>query len=499
MKIISIKLLLVIALFQVSCKQTNPLVITSDTINSEKIRAIEYLVNMHSENGNFNGSILVANEGEVLYKKGFGFANMEWDIPNQIDTKFRIASITKQFTAMLIMQLVADNKLDLHTPISRYLPDYPEHNAKLITVHQLLTHTSGTPNNYESKSELDRIPDRQRPEQLMREFAHLPLEFTPGAKFDYSNSGYTVLGVIIEKITGKRYKEVLQDQIFTPLNMVNTGFDGHRAILKHRASGYFKSWGEYYNANYIDMSSVYASGGLYSTVEDLYIWDQALYTEELLPKKYLDLVFTKHISDPDYGGHYGYGWELGTNFIGNTSEQIQIIKHDGVIDGFCALITRMPSSKSSIIVLSNARRGTLNSITKAITGILNDKSYDFPKKPLAKFMSETIKKEGIEKGILFYKEHKNRDDYYISEQELIIAGYKLLHAGNAEDAASVFKLSTEVFPNADNTYDSYAEALLTLGNTSEAIVNYKKSLSLNPNNNNAIEMLKQLEKTKSSE
>ncbi len=495
----TLKLLLILGLFQVSCQQSNTLMITSDTTSTDKIEKIEKLVATYSKYGDFNGSILVAEAGEIIYKKGFGLANMEWEIANQTDTKFRIASVSKQFTAMLIMQLVAENKLDLHTPIINYLPEYPKPNGEKITLHHLLTHTSGTPNNYASNDQLDRIPDRQKPEDLMAQFAHLQLEFSPGEKFDYSNSGYVILGVIIEKITGKPYKEALQDQIFKPLNMMNTGFDSHRAVLKNRATGYFKSWGEYYNANYIDMSSVYAAGGLYSTVEDLFLWDQALYSEKLLPQKYLDLVFTKHIPDPGYNGHYGYGWELVSKSIGKTSEQVQVIVHDGVIDGFCALITRIPSSKSSIILLSNARRGALNGITRAITGILNDKPYEFPKASIAQDFYKIILSDGIEKAMSFYKEHQDSEDYYSSEQELILAGYKLLHAGNAKDAASAFKLSTEIFPYADNPYDSYAEALMTLGKTSEAILNYEKSLSINPNNNNAVAMLKKLRNMKSSE
>jgi tetratricopeptide (TPR) repeat protein len=128
-----------------------------------------------------------------------------------------------------------------------------------------------------------------------------------------------------------------------------------------------------------------------------------------------------------------------------------------------------------------------------VTGVLNDTTYDFPRKPLAKFMSEVIAKEGVEKGIQFYKAHREDSDYSISETDLIVAGYRYLHAGNAKDAAEVFKLSIDVFPDKDNPYDSYAEALMTLGKNEEAIENYKKSLELNPNNNNAVEMLKKLE------
>ena len=206
----------------------------------------------------------------------------------------------------------------------------------------------------------------------------------------------------------------------------------------------------------------------------------------------MDEIFTKHMPDPSYGGYYGYGWELMDKSIGNTNKTIETIGHSGSMQGFCALYTRIPESNSTIIFLNNTKRAFLNAMTTAITGILNDTTYDFPKKPVAMLMSEVIKNEGIDKGIVFYKEHKDLDGYYKSEQELIVAGYRLLHDGNAQDASEVFKLSTEVFPDADNPYDSYAEALMALGKNDKAIKNYKKSFALNPHNQNAVKMLEKL-------
>jgi len=478
---VTLGILALIATVHSSCSQTN-----SNTINSRtKADKIDELVSLYSDYDGFNGSVLVAHEGEIIYKKGFGLANMEWDIPNQTDTKFMIASITKQFTAMLIMQLVAENKLDLQKPISTYLPDYPKENGEQITIHQLLTHSSGiVDGRYDEK--------KFRPKEMVNQFAEEPLQFTPGERFSYSNSGYTLLGYIIETITQKTYEDVLRDKIFTPLNMKNSGFYRHRPLITNMSSGYNKSWGNYFNIDYTDESSAYAAGAIYSTVEDMFLWDQALYSETLLSKKYLDLIFTKHITDSEEGGYYGYGWEFKEKYIGNTTSKIETVGHSGRIYGYRALYTKIQSSNSTIILLNNTSRAFLNGITIAITGILNDKSYDFPLKPLAKFMTQTIEKKGIEKGILFYKEHKDSTNYYVSEQELIIEGYRLLHAGNAIDAAEVFKLSTEVFPNKDNPYDSYAEALMELGKNDEAIKNYKKSLLLNPENDNAKKMLKKL-------
>lgn len=452
---------------------------------TDKTQKIEEIVRLYHQYGGFNGAVLVTYEGEPIYKKGYGMADMEWDIPNKTDTKFQLASVTKAFTAMLIMQLVADNVLELHRPISGYVPDYPKENGDQITIHHLLTHSSGIPNVSNGEKAF-------RPKEMVGQFSNEPLLFSPGTQFGYSNSGYVLLGYIIETVTGKKYEDVLENRIFKPLHMVNSGFYRHKPVLKKMSSGYHKWYGDYFDIDYSDESSAYAAGAIYSTVEDMYLWDQALYTESLLPKKYLDLIFVEHMADPEYGGHYGYGWELIKSGIGNTNNRIATIGHGGSINGYRASFKRIPSSRSSIILLNNTNHAFLNAMTTAILGILEDEPYDFPKKPLAQFMVEVLQKEGVEKGVLFYKAHKDKDDYYISEQELIIEGYRLLHAGNAKDAAEVFKLSTEVFPDKDNPYDSYAEALMALEKNEEAIQNYKKSLQLNPNNTNAVKMLEKL-------
>ena len=483
-----VSFLLLITSVSISCNQPKEEK-TNDLTKAEKI---EEIVGLYSEYEGFNGAVLVSHEGEVVFKKGFGFANLEWDILNQIDTKFRIASITKPFTALLIMQLVADGKLDVHEPISTYLPDYNKKNGEQITTHHLLSHTSGTARDYEPLLPKNKYPDRYRAADIVQQYSELPLDFEPGEKFAYSNTGYHTLAYIIETISGKSYETLLHENILDPLGMKNTGIDKHRALIKNRAYGYFKGFGDYFNQDFGDMSAIMGVGNMYSTIEDMFLLDQALYTEKILPKKYIDLLFTKHISDPDYGGYYGYGWEMKEKLIGNTSETVETIGHSGSMQGFTALFTRIPSTNSSIVFFNNTGRAFLNAMTTAITGIINDETYDFPLKPLAMFMKNTIEKEGIEKGILFYKQHKDLDDYYVSEKELIVAGYKYLQADNAEYAAEIFKLSTEVFPDRDNPYDSYAEALMTLGKNEEAIKNYKKSLELNPKNNNAVEMLKKL-------
>lgn len=457
-----------------------------------KIDKVSELINTYAAYGDFNGAVLVAHDDKVIYRQGHGLANMEWNIPNEVDTKFRLGSVTKQFTAMVIIQLVAEGVLDLHKPISTYLPDYPKENGDKITIHHLMTHSSGTPNSYDTPHKKTIRPDNHAPKELVQRFSDLPLEFRPGEKFTYSNSGYVVLGLIIEEVTKKTFEQVVKERIFTPLKMKHSGIDKHRPLIKNRASGYFKNWGDYYNANYLDMSNVYTAGALYSTVEDLYRWDRALYTEQLVPQKYMDLIFTEHIPDPDYGGSYGYGWSIKNKPLGKAPESVKTIGHDGAIDGFCTIFTRIPSSRTTIILLSNIRRAPLNAMTKGIMGILYDKPFDPPKKSLAYSMLDVINEKDITAGVQYFRTTKGRSNNYLSEDEMNIVSYKLLQSDRANAAAAVLRLGIEAFPEAFNLYDSYGEVLRMLGQKEAAIKNYKKSVQLNPSNENGIRMLKEM-------
>jgi len=475
--------LILISFFYISTGFSN----TDSTIKKAKINK---LLNNYNSYSKFMGSILVAQNGKELFKKGYGMANVEWDIPNDSDTKFRIASITKQFTAMLIIQLVSEGKLDLNVPISTYLPDYPKKNADVITIHHLLTHTSGIPEFDDFVNYRDIERDRFKPKELLEIFAKGQLQFTPGEKYAYSNPGYVVLGIIIEKITGKSYATALQDRIFTPLNMFNSGYDVNYEIIKKRASGYTNNYlrGQYINVNYTDMSIPYAAGSIYSTVEDLFKWDQALYTEQLVPKKYRDLLFGKHI--PTRNRHYGYGWFMRGLPIGKSDEQVQVMVHGGGINGFRTLITRIPTTKSTIIILSNLETTSVYEITQAIIGILNDKPYN-EKNSIAYSLVEVVSNDGIEKGLDHYKNIKNADGFYMDLNEMNIAGYELIDENKLQQAAFIFKLNVEAYPNSFIPYDSYGDILMKLGYEEQSIKNYRKSLALNPNNKNAEKIIKE--------
>ena len=469
------------------------LVTTSSTFSQIKVEEIDQLLVKYKELQQFNGSALVAHQGKVILKKGYGMANMEWDIPNTPETKHRLGSVTKQFTAMLILQLAAEGKIDLEAPILTYLPDYPQDKAEIITTHNLLTHSSGIPNYtafpdfFEKKSQTYQSPD-----DFIKEFQDMALDFEPGERFSYSNSGYFLLGVILEKVSGKTYDALLEEKILQPLNMKDTGYDLHSTILKKRATGYKKRGFDYVNSRYLDMSLPYAAGAMYSTIEDLYKWDQALYTNKLLPQDFMDMYFKKHINVGNEDA-YAYGWMVGEQNIGNTTESTKVIGHGGGINGFNTLIKRYPEQKTLVVLLNNTGGAPLNSIAQSILGIVYDKSYDIPKASIAQEMRNIISDDDFNSALVFFKENEDSNNYDFNEDEMNALGYELMGENQYKQASVIFQLNVDRFPNSSNVYDSYAESLMQLGNTQQAISIYKKSLELNRNNQNAIEMLKKLD------
>lgn len=468
------------------------LILTTYSFAQTKSEKIDELMSKYAEYGQFNGTVLVAEQGKIIFKKGFGLANMEWDIPNQTDTKFRLGSITKQFTGMLILQLFEQGKLKLDVPISSYLPDYPKTAGDRITIHHLLTHTSGIPN-YTSFPNFfkDTSKNFYTPEQFVKQFSSLPLEFLPGEKFDYSNSGYFLLGYIIEKVSGKSYEECLQTQILTPLKMTNSGFDHSEIITKKRAAAYEKKGDDFVNAPYIDMNLPYSAGSIYSTVEDLYLWDQALYTETLISEKSKELYFGKHIASGG-GGHYGYGWGIFELPIENSSEKLQINEHSGGINGFNTLISRVPADKNLAVFLNNTGSTNLSQMSKGIRAILYNKTYEMPKKSLVLTLSNDINSKGFKIALINYTENKKSNNYLLKEDEMNSLGYEFLQSGKIKEAIEIFKLNVEAFQNSGNTYDSLGEAYLANGDKKLALLNYKKSVALDPSNENGKKIIQDL-------
>jgi CubicO group peptidase (beta-lactamase class C family) len=291
----------------------------------------------------FNGSVLVGRDGRVLLSKGYGMANFEHDVPNTPQTKFRLGSITKQFTAAAVMQLAEKGKLKVEDGICKFVDPCPEA-WKPVTLHHLLSHTGGVPSYTSMPSYRLSMSRFLTLDALIGMFRDKPLDFAPGEKWVYSNSGYVLLGLVIERTSDLTYEQYLERNIFGPLKMANSGYDRDQTLLKHRAGGYVRGTdGSVKNAPYLDMSQPYAAGALYSTVEDLHAWDRALYTDQVVSKASRDRMFTV------VKNNYGYGWMMDRN-AGSAR-----VHHGGGINGFITEIARYPDEKLAVIVLSNVQ------------------------------------------------------------------------------------------------------------------------------------------------
>ena len=301
---------------------------------------MEQVIQSFVSGQNFMGSVLVSRENEIILDKGYGFANLEWSIPNSPSTKFRLGSITKQFTAASILLLEERGKLSVNDAVKKYIPDAAAAWDK-VTIFNLLTHTSGIPSftNFPDYPAIE--PFAKTPTQLVGLFRDKPLDFPPGEKWSYSNSGYVLLGYLIEKISGESYEKFVQDNIFTPLGMKDSGYDSNSAIIAHRAAGYSPGQNGPVNAGYINMTVPLSAGGLYSTTDDLLRWEQGLFGGKLLSPASLQKMTKPFMSD------YAFGLMV------HTANGRQVIEHGGGIEGFTTMLAYYPEDKLTVVVLSN--------------------------------------------------------------------------------------------------------------------------------------------------
>jgi CubicO group peptidase (beta-lactamase class C family) len=313
-------------------------------------------------------AVLVSKNGQVIYHKAFGMANIELSIPVRPEMVFRIGSLTKQYTAVAILQLVEKGKISLQDSLQKFIKDFP-YKGHAITIENLLTHTSGIVD-YEV---LDfHIPNAIRidfpPKQLIDSLSKLPLAFVPSSKYSYSNSNYLLLGYIIEQVTGKTYKAYLQEDIFNRAGLTNTYYDSPTQIIKNRVSGYTKDSLSYRNVGYISMTQVFSAGALLSNVEDLFKWHQALNTHKLLKKETLGKTLAPFKLTDGSSSEYSYGWFV-KDWKGSKS-----IGHGGAIDGFRSMATYLPEQDIFIAALSNSDDDGFFSLFEKIADILMGQS-----------------------------------------------------------------------------------------------------------------------------
>lgn len=354
--------LIVLVLLQFACSHHAYAQSDADRINE--------LVTAYARQYKFNGSILVINKGQVVLSKGYGLKSAKDSTWNDVNTVYQMGSVTKQFTAALILQLEEQKKLSVKDKLSKYYPEIPW--ADSVTIENLLTHTSGIFNyTNDGRFMASEATKPATPEKILALFKDKPLEFAPGSRFKYSNSGYMLLGYIIEKLTGRSYEQVMHERILTPLGMVHSGFDFAHLNDPDKATGY-TTYKEQLKvpAAIVDSSVSFAAGSLYSTVNDMWAWHKGLMKNATIKAASLERAYTRFLDN------YGFGWEVDSVY------GKRMLQHGGGIFGFNTLFSRVPADDCCIVLLCNMNTGSLEKISRSILAILNNRAYDVPKEKI---------------------------------------------------------------------------------------------------------------------
>lgn len=434
----------------------------------------------------FSGSVLAAEGDRIVYEGGVGEADRSWHVPNGPDTRFRIASVTKQFTAALVLQLWEEGLLDLDAPLTRALPGYPAAQGDRVTVHQLLSHTSGIPEHVGAEGFDAVMRDPVAPADFLALFSDRPLDFEPGSAYRYSNSGYVILGVLIERLTGQSYAEALQTRLLAPLGLTDTGYDDGATVIEHAASGYTDGPNGVQHAPYLDPSVPYAAGMLSSTVRDLFRWTRALHRGEPFQN---DATLTRMLTP--VLNNYAYGIGVSTLPLGD--EAVQMIGHSGGIPGFSSFLLYLPASERTVAVIDNTSRST-QPVALDVARLLSGVAPDAVQQPIGRVLDAVLVADGIDAAEARYREIRasGAPGYDLGEDELNALGYALLARGETEAAIRILALNVEAYPEAWNPHDSLGEAYLAAGDSERAIASYQRALALNPAAESARDALQRL-------
>lgn len=502
---------------------------------SNSPKSLDALMQEYTENGRkkisspFNGVILVAKKGKITFKKAYGLKDREQNIPNIVDTKFPIGSVTKQFTAMLVMQLVEEGTIKLEDSVSTHLSYFPKELGNKITIHQLLSHTSGLPH-YEGILRTGITQDAfistaYTPRELAILVGKVKLAYEPGTTFYYSSLGYMLLGAILEEVSKKSFSELLETKITKPLGLKNTGYETNEFIKNETAKGYsfiedetfrmifMKYGGNFNNVPFRDQSNIYATGGIHSTVDDLFIWSEAIRTNKLLSAAY-----TKKMLTPNKHG-YCYGWIRNWDDLIERNTKIKMYTHGGALHGHRSSINIFDDG-TTIIFLSNVSpikdREIIHQLYLTAHGL--EDVYKMKGYPDRSSLDEFKKHGGIKAlnsyfeklselcgykvlpsetsvGHIMYLYYQNGNqriadslkqsflkNYNPTENSINRLGYKFLD-DNCELAIEFFKENTKRYPNSPNVWDSLGEGFLVCESYKEAITCYSKAIELGEKTN----------------
>lgn len=459
------------------------------------------------KNGEFNGNVLVAEKGRILYERSFGYADNFAQKPNTIKTSFPVASVTKTFTSTAILQLLEKGKLQLTDPYAKYFPDFP---YPSVTIKQLLSHTSRIPSSafYRFLDSLRKVKDTVFTNadvipafiQMKQPLVGEPKAEGDRAAFAYSNINYYLLALLIEKRSGMPYGSYLRKNIFIPAGMegtelseFNTGMD--KNICKEQRYRYLYSGSPERPDTVADLTYIFKTynfkghGDITSTTADLLKYDQALTRGILIGKSTLAQAYQAVVPGNPNSSGYALGWS-----VLHDSTKGKVVLHHGGGLGIEAMFVRNIAKNQVVILFDNNKNPAFDKAIRALN-ILNGEALPLPKKSIAVTYGRTIMKDGIPAARkLLQTLKKDTVNYNLSENEMNLLGYQFLWSNLNDQSFEVLKTNVELFPLSWNSYDSYGEILLKFGRKEEAVTMYQKSIEMNPQNEGGKKALEQIMK-----
>lgn len=438
-----------------------------------KKQQIDTLVQTYHDLEQFNGVVLVAKNGKTILKKGYGKANFEWNIEHSVEGKFKIASLTKQFTAMLILQLAEKEQISLDAPLSTYLPNYREDTGKQITIRQLLNHTSGLANFFHlPKFKQIEAHNPYSLDEFIAKFCSEDLLFKPGTKFRYSNAGYTILGNVIEQVTNKPYSQVLIENIFTPAGMKSSGFNQQFEVLNNRVYGYERTLDGVKRPSHIDMSIPYSAGSIFSTLSDLQLWDRALAENALLSKKFSKILYevTPH-------RNYGAGWLVDKRNFEKSNLTRTEVHHGGGINGFNARISRILEDDYLIVLFNNTGGAPMTPMTNNIINILYGEAVNTPSLRFTQKLYKMIDEQGTSRALTWYLSQVENENG-LSERRLNYFSQDLIEVKRLDAAIEFLKLNAIHHAQSEQAHKYLAKAYVQNRNFKLAFTHLKKAQAL---------------------
>lgn len=476
-------------------------ILFSSTINAQitdvGTKTDNFLIEMYN-NRFFNGTVLVAEKGKMVYHKNFGFANPETKEELSDIASFRLASVSKQFIGMGIMILQEEGKLKYDDPIQKYLPELP---YKTVTIRNLLNHTGGLTDYmglFQSNWDIETPMENRKTafnKDLVAMYAEIKpeIDFEPGEKYEYSNTGYVLLGEIIERVSGQPVKRFLQKNIFDKTGMTNSqAFStGDDFTVKNRVYGFeYTSDGNSTTPNdWTFLNGMIGDGGIYASAMDMFHWSEALATEKLVKKSTLQAAFKPAKLNDGTQSDYGFGWGLRFADDGH----LKSIQHTGSWVGFRTLIDKNLDEERTIILLSSNSTQVFNDLVRGVATIWKGGEATAPKPSITRKISALIAADMDEKTLMeqFKKWQKEEaDNYSFDERQINNLGYQYLGKQEVDKAIQIFKLNVKAHPESANAYDSLGEAYLE-----NAKINYQKAYKMNPSNTFAKNILEKLDVT----